>query len=86
MTDRELIAAALEATGLSARRLAVLCAANERSMRRWQEGDPLDPKVRAILRLVIAAPRLVMDTLGVHPLPPGWLVSAANRRRVETGD
>lgn len=82
MTDRELLDTALTRTGLSARALAALVRRNERTVRRWLDGSQeIDPTSRALLEVTIAAPDLVMETLGVHPRPPGWMVSATRDRR-----
>ena len=51
MTDAELIRAAIDASGLSARRFAVeVLIRDERTIRRWLAGDsPLPKAVRAVL-------------------------------------
>lgn len=51
MNDQELLAAAIEASGLSARRFAVaLLSRDERAVRRWIAGDPMPPVVREWLK------------------------------------
>ena len=80
MSDRDLIKEAQERTGLSARALAALLAVDERNVRRWIESGTIGSgAARQLLRVTVAAPNLVMDTLDVHPRPPGWMVSAAQR-------
>lgn len=57
MSDPELIAAAVEASGLSARRFAVaLLARDERTVRRWLAGDPLPVPARDWLARFVALP------------------------------
>jgi hypothetical protein len=48
MRDADLLRAAIEASGLSARRFAVgLLARDERTIRRWLAGDPMPEPARA---------------------------------------
>jgi DNA-binding transcriptional regulator YiaG len=78
--DRDLIRAAMERTGLSARALAALCDVDERTMRRWQaEESPMPGSARQLLRVLVAEPQRVMEILDAHPRPPGWLVAASKR-------
>ncbi len=58
MRDTELLAATIEASGLSARRFAVeVLDVNERTVRRWLAGDmPLHGTVRLVCRLILLRP------------------------------
>lgn len=56
--ERDLLGAALAATQLSARRLAVAFDVNERTLRRWQEGQALPGPVRQLCRLLVRHPQL----------------------------
>lgn len=58
MRDTELLAAAIEASGLSARRFAVeVLDVDERTVRRWLAGDrALQGTVRLVCRLVLLRP------------------------------
>lgn len=81
MTDRELLTEAMTRTGLSARALSALVDRNERTVRRWLDGSQvIDGTSRNLLRVTCEAPQLVMDTLDVHPRPPGWMVAASRPR------
>jgi DNA-binding transcriptional regulator YiaG len=58
MRDTELLAAAIEASGLSARRFAVeVLDVDERTVRRWLAGErELQGTVRLVCRLVLLRP------------------------------
>ena len=70
MTDAELLAWALQASGLSARKFAAeVLIRDERQVRRWLAGKPLPPTVRGFLEH-----RLEERTSGLGDLraPPPW--------------
>lgn len=56
MTDAETLRAAIDASGLSARRFAfeVMAGRDERTIRRWLAGDPMPPRVREWLDVWLA--------------------------------
>ena len=60
MTDADLLRAAIEASGLSARRFAfeVMAGRDERTIRRWLTGETMQPRVREWLEVY------VMETQG----------------------
>jgi DNA-binding transcriptional regulator YiaG len=61
MADRELIAAAMESTGLSARALSHALAVDERTVRRWIEGSRSMPgPARQLCRVLAMEPWLVL--------------------------
>jgi Predicted transcriptional regulator len=61
MTDPELIAATIEATGLSARSLARFIGVNERTCRRWLDGSqPMTGPARLLCRALAMEPSLVL--------------------------
>lgn len=61
MTDPDLIRAAIEATGLSARSLARFMDVNERTVRRWLDGSQdMSGPARLLLRVLVMEPHLVL--------------------------
>lgn len=66
MTDTAILAAAIEATGLSARRFAVeVLGVDERTVRRWTAGDrSVPPTVVRVCALIVREPA-VADRLAV---------------------
>lgn len=59
-TDSELLRAAIDASGLSARRFAVeLLGVDERTVRRWLDGTrPLQATARILCNAIVAEPAL----------------------------
>lgn len=70
--DIELLTAAIEASGLSARRFAMeVLGVDERSVRRWLAGDrELQATARVVCRAILARPKLAEElssvTLAIH--------------------
>ena len=62
MRDTELLAAAIKASGLSARRFAVeVLDVDERTVRRWLAGDrELQGTVRLVCRLILVRPDIAV--------------------------
>lgn len=57
--SRVLIRAAMAATGLSARSLARVLAVNERTVRRWLEGNPMPGPAMQLCRALAHDPSIV---------------------------
>lgn len=61
MTDRDLIHAAMESTGLSARALSRVLDVDERTVRRWLAGDrPMPGPARQLCRALATEPSLTL--------------------------
>lgn len=60
-TDREILEDAREATGLSSRAFARTIGANERTVRRWLEGEPMSATARQLCRVLAIAPHLALE-------------------------
>jgi DNA-binding transcriptional regulator YiaG len=60
-TDRDVLAEAIKATELSARAFARVIGANERTVRRWLEGEPMSSTARQLCRLLAIAPHLALE-------------------------
>lgn len=64
-TDRDLIHAAMESTGLSARALSRVLDCDERTIRRWLAGDRAMPgPARQLCRALATDPSLVLALTG----------------------
>lgn len=71
MTDTELLARAIEVSGLSARRFAVaVLGVDERTVRRWLAGDrELQSTVRLVCKALLRRPKLAKE-LAIEHDPP----------------
>jgi hypothetical protein len=66
-TDIDLLTAAIEASGLSARRFAMeVLGVDERSVRRWLAGDrELQATARVVCQAIVARPGLALELADV---------------------
>jgi hypothetical protein len=71
VTDQQLIEAAIQAAGLTARRFAALVETDERKIRRNLEGTaPLSGALRVICRAIIRRPELAAELAEVQDSAP----------------
>jgi DNA-binding transcriptional regulator YiaG len=68
MNDPDLLAAAVAAAGLSARRFAAeVLDVDERNMRRWETGErELQGTVRVVCAAIVARPALALELAAVR--------------------
>lgn len=69
MNDAELLSAAIESSGLSARRFAVdVLGVADRTLYRWLDGRDLDraASVRIVCKAIILRPELVSELVQAH--------------------